>query len=267
MSAIPAWATISMTPSFRRTSASRCSAIGKPSAAVDEDRHRALDGELEDRAEALVVEREGLRARVELDPRAPRSRQRRASSTAVRPDRAGRRGRVVPRRAGRASACGRSGRRTPARGRARPCRRRTPARIRRRRASASARRGRPPCRRCRGRDACASKRRGFSGSSTPELVLPAGEDRPGTFERRHGGPSSPLRVAQTLGAVIGSRRRRVPVPPLRRRWRSRAPRRSPAPPRFPSRRTGRRARDPRRSRCRSREHAPRPGSRTRGTSP
>ena len=69
MSAIPACATMSWTPSLRRTSASRCSAIGgQPAAAVDEDRHRALDGELEDRLQALVVERERLGARVELDP-------------------------------------------------------------------------------------------------------------------------------------------------------------------------------------------------------
>ena len=40
----------------------------KPAAAVDEDRHRALDRELEDGLEPLVAQRERLRARVELDP-------------------------------------------------------------------------------------------------------------------------------------------------------------------------------------------------------
>ena len=40
----------------------------QPAAAVDEDRHPPLGGEREHRREALVVEEELLRARVELDP-------------------------------------------------------------------------------------------------------------------------------------------------------------------------------------------------------
>ena len=69
MSAMPACATMSCTPSFRRTRVSRSSAIGgKPAAAVDEDRHRSLDGEREDRLQPLVVEGERLRARMQLDP-------------------------------------------------------------------------------------------------------------------------------------------------------------------------------------------------------
>ena len=40
----------------------------QPAAAVDEDRDGSLDGEREDRLQALVVERERLGARVELDP-------------------------------------------------------------------------------------------------------------------------------------------------------------------------------------------------------
>ena len=40
----------------------------QPSPAVDQDRHPPLRGEREDRAEALVLEEEALRARVQLDP-------------------------------------------------------------------------------------------------------------------------------------------------------------------------------------------------------
>ena len=68
MSAIPACATISWTPSLRLTRVSRCAAIGEALAPMDEDRNASLTGELEDRPEALVVERERLRARMELDP-------------------------------------------------------------------------------------------------------------------------------------------------------------------------------------------------------
>ncbi len=39
----------------------------QPATAVDEDRHTSLGRKLEDRREAIVVERESLRSRVELD--------------------------------------------------------------------------------------------------------------------------------------------------------------------------------------------------------
>ena len=57
---------------MRRTRASRSSAIGgQPATAVDEDRHGALDGEREDGLQPLVAQREGLRARVQLDAARP----------------------------------------------------------------------------------------------------------------------------------------------------------------------------------------------------
>ena len=60
------------TPSFRRTSAFEILGDGRQStAAVDENRDSALDGELEDRLEASVVECERLGAGVELDSSRP----------------------------------------------------------------------------------------------------------------------------------------------------------------------------------------------------
>ena len=131
MSAIPACATISRTPSMRRTS--RLEMLGdrrQPAAAVDEDRHRALEREREDRLEPLVVERERLRARVELDPaRAEVERAPRLLERARRQVEADERERASRPSGSRARACGRSARRSRARGRARRGRRRTRPRM------------------------------------------------------------------------------------------------------------------------------------------
>ena len=59
---------------------------------VDQDRHRALLRELEDRREPLVVERERLRARMELDP--PRAEVERAARLLERSRSSGRAGRT-----------------------------------------------------------------------------------------------------------------------------------------------------------------------------
>ena len=69
MSAMPACATMSLTPSLPPDE--RLEILGdrrKAAAAVDEDRHRPLDREREDRLKPLVAERERLRPRMELDP-------------------------------------------------------------------------------------------------------------------------------------------------------------------------------------------------------
>ena len=131
----------------------------QPAAAVDEDRHAALRRDREHRREALVVQLELLRARVQLDPaRAEVEAALGLLDRAARSGRAARTGSAGPSPPRRTRACGRWRRGKPGCGRARRGRRRSRARRRSGRGSRSARRSGRPCRRCRRRDACARRR-------------------------------------------------------------------------------------------------------------
>ena len=68
-SAIPACAMIRLTSGVALDESGEVVADrGEPPAAVDQDRHLALDGEREDRVEPLVADREILGPGVQLDP-------------------------------------------------------------------------------------------------------------------------------------------------------------------------------------------------------
>ena len=90
-------------------------------AAVDQDRHLALGGQLEDGREPVVVEQELLGPRVELDPAgAEVEAARRLLDRALREVEPDERDEARRRSAPRSRASGRSGRESPDGGRARP---------------------------------------------------------------------------------------------------------------------------------------------------
>ena len=84
MSAMPAWAMISVASGLRSTSAGQARGDRRqPAAAVDQDRHPPLGREREHGPEPLVGRIEALRARMELDPARARVEAARASSIGV----------------------------------------------------------------------------------------------------------------------------------------------------------------------------------------
>ena len=243
MSAIPACATMSWTPSLRRTRASRSSAIGgrprPPWMRIGTDRSTA--------SAKTGCSRSSLRANAcargcSLIPRAPRSRQRRASSSGcVGEIEADERDELPCRALG-------VGERPVVRDGERrlavvlvEAEHERAARSRSGRASTSARRSSRPSRRCRSRDACGRRRgrrsRGARGGArSSQASTTSGRARAAVTT------GAPSRRAAVSSAARGGACRSRP----RRRSRSRRARRRRAPRRCPSRRTARRAPAPRR---------------------